>query len=169
MKVGADPVHLIDKADARHLISVRLPPDRLGLRLDAGDAVKYHQSPVEHPEAAFHLGGKVNVPRGIDDIDTMITPVAGGRRRGNGDTALPLLLHPVHDGGAFVYLTDFIGASGIIEYPLGDGCLTGIDMSDNAYVPDILQRKTPGHFLLSRCFCIFYINTANNRKTSYHL
>ena len=33
-EVRADPVHLVDEADARHAVLVGLPPDRLGLRLD---------------------------------------------------------------------------------------------------------------------------------------
>jgi hypothetical protein len=37
-----------------------------------------------------------------------------------------------------MHLAHLIGLAGIIEYPLGDGSLTGINMGDNAYVPDIL-------------------------------
>ena len=34
-EIGADPVHLVDEGDARHVVAVGLAPDRLGLRLDA--------------------------------------------------------------------------------------------------------------------------------------
>ena len=34
LEIGADAVHLVDEADARHAVFVGLPPDRFALRLD---------------------------------------------------------------------------------------------------------------------------------------
>src|SRR5579864_7985551 len=54
-KVGAHAVHLVDESDAGHLVAVRLAPDRLRLRLDAGDGVKDSHRPVEDAQAALDL------------------------------------------------------------------------------------------------------------------
>ena len=49
-EVGADLVHLVDEHHARHAVFVRLPPDRLGLRLHALVRVKQRHRAVEHAQ-----------------------------------------------------------------------------------------------------------------------
>ncbi len=41
--VGADPIHLVDQADARHPVAVGLPPDRFALWLNA-----FHRAENSH-------------------------------------------------------------------------------------------------------------------------
>ena len=112
-EVGADLVHLVDEHDARHLVLVGLAPHRLGLRLHAVAAVEDGHRAVEHAERALDLDGEVDVSRRVDDVDVMLGmvvlhpfPEAGRGRRRDGDAALALLLHPVHDGRAVVHLAD---------------------------------------------------------------
>ena len=62
-EVGADPVHLVDEADARHAVLVGLAPDGLGLRLDTGDAVEDGDGTVKHAQAPLDLDGEVDVAR----------------------------------------------------------------------------------------------------------
>ena len=52
VEIGADAVHLVDEADARHAVLVGLAPHRLRLRLDAGDAVEHRDRAVEHAQAS---------------------------------------------------------------------------------------------------------------------
>ena len=47
LEVGADAVHLVDEAETRDVVLVGLAPDRLGLRLDAGDRVEHRDRAVE--------------------------------------------------------------------------------------------------------------------------
>src|SRR6478672_4131438 len=47
-EVGADLVHLVDENHARHAVFVRLPPHRLGLRLNALVCIKQRHRAVEH-------------------------------------------------------------------------------------------------------------------------
>ena len=47
LEVGADAVHLVDEAEARHVVLVGLAPHRLGLRLDTGDRVEHRDRAVE--------------------------------------------------------------------------------------------------------------------------
>src|SRR5690606_19062623 len=100
LEVRADAVHLVDERDARDLVLVRLPPDRLGLRLDATHGTEDRNRTIENPERALHLDGEVYVPRSVDDVDPVLVleavPECRGRRGSNRDSALLLLLHPVH-------------------------------------------------------------------------
>ena len=70
--------------------------------------------------------------RGIDDIDSMIVPEAGGCGGSDRNTAFLFLLHPVHRGGAFMHLTDLVVDTGVIENPLRSCGLAGIDMGHDA-------------------------------------
>jgi hypothetical protein len=74
-KVGSRSIHLVNETDSRNVKAIRLPPDRLGLGLDAVHGIKHDHSTVEHAQAALHLGGKVDVARRIDDVN------ADGRAR----------------------------------------------------------------------------------------
>ena len=74
-EVRADAVHLVDEADARHVVLVGLAPDRLGLGLDAGDGVEDRDGAVEHAQRALDLDREVDVARGVDDVDAVAVPV----------------------------------------------------------------------------------------------
>ncbi|MBA7567338.1 hypothetical protein ES708_09048 [subsurface metagenome] len=134
LEISPHPVHLIDETDTGNFISIRLVPYRLRLRLDTGHGIEDHHPTIQHPQAALHLGGKVHMPRGIDDVDAVLLPVAGGRRRRDGNAPLLLLLHPVHHRRALIHLADFIGTTSVIEYALGDGGLTRVNVSDNSNI-----------------------------------
>ena len=139
-EVRAGAVHLVDEGDARHLVAVGLPPDRLGLRLDARDRVEHGDGTVEHAQAALHLDRKVHVPGRIKNVDTKIAPGRRRRSRGDRDAALLLLLHPVHDRGALVDLAHLVGAAGVVEDPLGRGRLARVDVGHDPDVADVLER-----------------------------
>ena len=138
LEVRADAVHLVDEADARHAVLVGLAPDGLRLRLDAGDRVEHGDRAVEHAQRALDFGGEVDVARRVDDVDAVIAPEAGGRGGRDRDAALLLLLHPVHDGGAFVDLADLVRDPGVEQDPFGRGRLAGIDVGHDADVPRLV-------------------------------
>ena len=62
-EVGAGAVHLVDERDARHIVLVHLPPDRLRLRLHAGDGAEHGTGAVEHAQAALDFDREVDVAR----------------------------------------------------------------------------------------------------------
>ena len=74
------------------------------------------------------------MPRGVDDVDLVVPPVAGGGRRGDGDPALLLLLHPVHGCFAVVHLADPVGFSRVEKDPLGRRGFARVDVRDD---PDV--------------------------------
>ena len=79
VEIRARAIHLVDEAEPRDLIFGCLPPDRFRLRLNARHAVKHGDSAVKHAQAALHLGGEINMPGRIDDVDLMIVPTGGHR------------------------------------------------------------------------------------------
>ena len=139
VEVGADLVHLVDETDARDVVLVGLPPNLLGLRLDTFLAVEHRDGTVEHAQAALHLDGEVDVARGVDDVDLVVVPEAGGSGGGDGDSPLLLLLHPVHGGGAVVHLTDLVADTGVVEDALGRRGLAGVDVRHDADIADLGQ------------------------------
>ena len=85
LEVRADPVHLVDVGDPRDVVLVGLAPDRLGLRLDAGDRVEQRDRAVEDAQRALHLDREVDVARRVDDVDPVVAPRAGRGRGGDRD------------------------------------------------------------------------------------
>ena len=118
-EVGTGAVHLVHITDTGNIVLVSLTPNGFRLRFHTTNGAIGCHSTVEHTEGAFYLSGKVNVSRSIDKVELILFAVPGpvGRSgsRGNGNTALLLLSHPVHGCTTIVYLTDFVGLTGIEE------------------------------------------------------
>ena len=146
VEVGTGAVHLVDEAHPRNVVLVGLAPHRLGLRFDAGDAVEHRNGTIEHAERALDFDGEVDVAGGVDDVDRVVTPLARGGRRGDGDASLLLLLHPVHGRGAVVDLADLVGLAGVVEDPLGRRGLARVDVGHDPDVPGVGEVVTAlGH------------------------
>ena len=139
VEVGASAVHLVDESDARNVVPIGLTPDRLRLRLDAGDAVEHGDCTVEHTQRTFDLDGEVDVAGCVDDVDVVITPGAVGGGGGDGDAALLLLFHPVHRGGAIVDLADLVVDAGVVEDPFCRRGLARVDVGHDPYVAGVFE------------------------------
>ena len=139
VEVGAELVHLVDEADARHVVLVGLAPDRLGLGLDALLAVEDGDGAVEHAQRTLDLDREVDVAGGVDDVDLVVVPEAGHGGRRDRDAALLLLLHPVRRRGTVVGLADLVVDARVEQDALGGGGLAGIDVRHDADVADLAQ------------------------------
>src|SRR5256885_209378 len=158
-EVGAGPVQLVDEAHPRPVVLVRLPPDVLGLRFHAGHTVVDRDGAVQYPQRPLDLDREADVAGRLDDLDGVAMPLTLGRGRGDGDTPLLLLLHPVHDGRALVNLTDLVRDTGVEQDPLGRGRLTSVDVRHDANVANLGERVVGGsHFrsLLRRLVRAWY-------------
>src|SRR5437879_271401 len=67
-EISTSAVHLVDVADTRHVILVRLAPHGLRLRLNTRDSIEDHHATVEYAQVALHLSREVDVSRGVDEI-----------------------------------------------------------------------------------------------------
>ena len=149
VEVGADAVHLVDEAHARHLVGVGLTPHGFGLRLDTGDRVEHGDGTVEDAQRALHFDGEVDVARRVDDVDAVVVPHTRGRSGSDRDATLLLLGHVVHGRCAVVHFTDLVALAGVVEDALGRGGLAGVDVRHDPDVPGALQGELSlGHLLL---------------------
>ena len=133
--VGTRAVHLVHITQTRYIVFVSLTPYGLRLGLNTTNGAICSHSAVEYAQRALYLSGKVNVSRGVDQVDlelfVVIVPVACSCSWCDGDTTLLLLSHPVHRCTTFVHLTNLVGLSGVEQNTLRCRCLTGIDVGHN--------------------------------------
>ena len=148
-EIRADAVHFVDETDARHAVFISLAPHRLGLRLDTGDAVEHRDGAIQHPERALDFNRKVDMARGVDDVNTVIAPETGGSGGGDGDAAFLLLLHPIHRGAAVMDFAHLVGLSGVVKNPFGGRRLAGIDMRHDTDVAETIKGCLACHYLYS--------------------
>jgi len=131
-EVGTRTVHFINVCDTRHVIFISLTPNGFGLRFNATYCTVSSNGAVKNTQRTLYLSGKVNVSRGINQVDfisiTGIFPTSGSSGGSDSDTTFLLLLHPVHCSGTIVYLTDFVGQTRIKQNTFRGCCLSGIDV-----------------------------------------
>src|SRR6201999_46963 len=72
LEVSASAVHLVDEADARHVILVGLTPHGFGLRLDTGNSVEHSNRTVQHAHGTLDFNGEVHMTRRVDDVDAVV-------------------------------------------------------------------------------------------------
>ena len=138
--------------DVLRRVAVVFDEDTLGKTFTEGpvppsyhDAVEHRDGTVEDAERTLHLDREVHVARGVDDVDPMPLPLAGRRGGCDGDAALLLLLHPVHDGSALVDLAHLVGPSGVVEDALGRRRLTGVDVRHDADIAGLFEGEVSSH------------------------
>ena len=107
-EVSTNTIHFVNKANTRNIITVCLAPYGFGLGLNTGHRFKHCDRAVQNAQRAFHFHCKVNVSRGINQIDAVVTPKACCCRRCNCDTTFLFLFHPVHRRATIVNFADFI-------------------------------------------------------------
>ena len=141
VEVGAGAVHLVDERQSRHLVPFHLAVDRHRLALHAAHGAEHEDRPVEHPQAAFHLDGEVDVARGIDEVDVAVVPLHARGGAGDRDAALALEIHVVHGCAvtATLHLLDAVNAARVVENPLRERGLTGVDVGRDTHVAELGQ------------------------------
>ena len=154
VEIGTHGIHLVDVDHAGNLVLVSLTPNGLRLRLNATLGGQDGNRAVQNAQGTLNLNSEVNVARGVDDVDTMtvlleesrivlslgMAPIAGGSSRGDGDTTLLLLFHPVHRSSAIMNFTDLMVNTGVVQDTLGGGGLTCVDVGHDTDVTGHLQR-----------------------------
>lgn len=143
LEIRAGPVHLVDQRNDRHMVFLRLPPDRFTLRLHLADRTEHRHRTVENAQRTLHLRREVHVSGSVDDVDPVILPIAGGGGAGDRNTTFALLLHPVHRRGTLVGVADLVVHAAVEKNAFRQRGLAGINVRHDADVTGILQRNLP--------------------------
>ncbi|MNQ95828.1 hypothetical protein D3C85_1114020 [compost metagenome] len=151
-EVGAGTVHLVHEGQTWHFVLVSLTPYRFRLWLHAADCTVNHAGAIQHAHRTFHFNGEVNVAWGVDDVDVVswevvchAFPEARNSSRGNRDTALLLLCHPVGGGSAIMDFAQLVVHACVEQDALGRGRLTCIDVSGDTDITIALNGGLAGH------------------------
>ncbi|MBA7670061.1 hypothetical protein ES703_78204 [subsurface metagenome] len=137
IEICAGTIHFVHKSDPGDTVPVGLAPHGFRLGLHATHSAENSDGTIEDAQRALHLHGKVDMAGGIDDVDAMAVPEAGGGSRGNGYAPLFLLIHPIHSGRPIVNLTHPMNPSRVVKDALGSGGLTGIDVGHDPDVANV--------------------------------
>lgn len=89
----------------------RLDRHRLKLLVDLVQLLCCHQFQML---SCVYLQGEVHMTRGVNDVDQVLVPGAGGSSRSDGDASLLLLSHPVHSGSALMHLPDLVCLASVV-------------------------------------------------------
>ena len=131
-EVGTRAVHLVNVTNTGNVILVSLTPYSFRLRFNTTYSTVSCYSAIEHTERTFNLSSKVNVTRSINQVNlvSLIIPVprASSGSRGNSDTALLFLGHPVHSSATIVNLANLVSLTCVEQDTLRSCSLTGIDV-----------------------------------------
>ncbi len=125
------------------MVLVGLTPDGLALSLDSFDGAEHHHGPVEHTQAAFDFGGKIDVAGGIEQVDMHAAPIerdAGGVNR---DATVLLFDVIVGRGGPAVDFAHPMLGPTQKQHPFGDRCFSRVNVGDDADVSNLGERA--GH------------------------
>ena len=139
IEIRAHDVHLVHVDHARYVIVISLPPDSFGLRLHAALCTQHRHASVQHSKRALNFNREIHVARGIDDVDAGVTPEAGCRSRGDSDTTLLFLRHPVHGRCTLMRLTQLVVDSGIEQDTFCRRGLPGVNVSHDTDISCFFQ------------------------------
>ena len=110
-----------------------------GLGLHALGGVHHQDGAFTGGQAAADFIGKVNVARGVDEVQLIDLPVLGGIVHGDGagldgDAPLPLDVHVVQN---LIGHGPLIHALGQFQDAVGEGGFAVVDVGDDAEIADI--------------------------------
>ena len=129
-------VHFVDKPKTRHVETIGLAPHGFGLRLDAGHRIQHHDGPVQDTQRTFHFKSKIDVARGVDEVDQMVFPFKTDGGAVDGDASFAFLRQKIQDGVAIVHRSygSGQGMAGVMKNAFAEGGFAGVDVGQNANV-----------------------------------
>ena len=129
-------VDLVDDHDDRQMRLEGLAQHEARLREGAFRGVHEQDGAAGHGERALDLAAEVGVARGVDDVDLDALPGDGAVLGRNGDPALALEIHVVHD--AVLHLLVLSENAALLEEGINKGGFAVIDVGNDGHVAEIL-------------------------------
>ena len=117
-------VHFGDVDDAGHFALLEIAPGALGAHGQAALGGAHQNAGIGHGQALGHLAGKVEVARGVQDINFAAVIFNGRYGGGDGNLTLDLLLVIVADRITVGGLAQPVGVAGHVEEALYQGSLS---------------------------------------------
>jgi hypothetical protein len=139
----AGPVDLVDEQDRRDAQALQRTHQHPGLRLHTLDGRDDQDGAVEHAEHPFHLGDEVRVAGRVDQVDRRVPDRERHDSRLDGDAAPALQLERVGLGAAGVDAADLVDDPRVVQEPLGQAGLTGVDMGQNSEIEQSHGPSSP--------------------------
>ena len=95
---------------------------------------------VRHAQHPLHLTAKVGMTGGVDDIDLIVPVDVRSVFRGDGDTALTLKIHGIHE--PLRHLLIVTKHTALSEQLIDKRCFPMVNMGDNSDIPNKLLLHT---------------------------
>lgn len=73
-----------------------------------------------------------------NNVNAVVIPRARGGSGRDGNTALLLLLHPIHGGSTFMHFTNLVRLSSVVQDAFRGGGLAGINVGHDTNVSVVL-------------------------------
>ena len=143
VKPGVRPVDLVDDNHGFVPSLQGFGKHKAGLRHRAFHGIDQQEDTVHKAHDALDFAAEVGMAGGVNNVDL---DVAVGNRRvlgDNGDPALALQIHFIHDalGDSLVSAED----SALFEHTIHKGGLAVIDVRDNRDIAQVVLRRCLGH------------------------
>ena len=136
-EIGPFPVELVHEDEARDPELGRRLPENLGLHLDAVDGAHHEHRQVGHGQSGQRFRHEVRVPRAVQDVDLVATPLEGGQgERGRHVMGVFFGLE-VRDGGAVLHPARPVRRAAAQQQGLGQRRLAGAPVADEGHVADL--------------------------------
>ena len=152
---GSRLVDLVDDDDHRQVVLQGFLQHEIGLGHRPLLGVDEQQGAIGHPQHPFHLPAEIGMTGGVDDIDPIVLELVGTVLGGNGNPALPLQIHGIHQPlGYFLVVAKHPRIFKKLIYQSG---FAMIDMSDNCHITNFIlfhpaPFKATGTTALRDCY-----------------
>ena len=125
-------IHLRHEHEHRHAVAPQQLPERLRVRLHTVRAADDEHRIIEHLQRALHLGGKVHVPRRVEQCDRRVAERHARLPRKDRDAARTLERVRVHVRIFMVDTAEVADRARAVEQRLGQRRLPGVDVRQDS-------------------------------------
>ncbi len=139
--IGRGQIDLVDDGDDLQVVLHREVQIGQRLGLNALGRVDQQQDAFAGGQRPGYFVGKIDMPRGVDQVQNIRLAVTGAVGQGDGiafdgDAALALDVHVVEK---LILKISLVADAGVLDQPVGQRGLAVVDMGDNAEISDIFH------------------------------